>query len=676
MTAPRLLVPLHALTLLLSAFLLFGIQPLLGKMILPMLGGAPAVWNAAMVFFQTLLLAGYAYAHVASRLLRPRGQAILHLAVLLACAAALPLAIPAGWREPPASGDPVWWQLAMMTAAVGGPFFALAATAPLLQGWFSSTGHKDAPNPYFLYAASNLGSMAALLLYPLVIEPHMTVGRQTAAWAWGYGGLVALIAACAFADRHGAPPLKAPDSDGGESGGRGSVPLWLLLSFLPSSLMLGVTTFITTDIAAVPLLWTMPLALYTGSFIAAFARRQPASLEAVTLLQGLALAAAIALFHFKMAAFAAHLALLFLSALMCHMQLSRARPPARHLTMFYLSIAAGGAAGGLFNTLLAPRLFPFPLEYPLALAAVAWLRYRIGPEPSFFLLRRVPFAAAAMLLLALYPGYPWGSYTGALALKRNFFGILRVIDVPPERILFFDATIHGAQALDESKRKTPLTYYSANGPAGDVFEVLGRREGPQNVAALGLGVGSIACYARPGRHFDFFEIDPDVVAIAQDRKLFTFLSGCGSDHRVVMGDARLSLAKAQDHSYDLIFVDTFSGDNVPVHMLTVEAFRLYFRKLKPGGLLAVNISNRYLKLGRVAAAVARDLNLYILVRTSALNVASDGLVVTGANYAVLAEAGDTLSAFPGKGWRLPAISRSWKSWRDDYSDIVSALDGL
>ena len=732
MYSPRLLVPLYALTLLLSAFLLFSVQPLLGKMILPMLGGAPAVWNAAMVFFQAMLLAGYAWVHFTSRFLKPSWQAALHIAVLLVCAAALPIIIPDGWENPPVSGNPVFWQLAMMSVACGGPFFALAATAPLLQRWFSFTGHTDASNPYFLYAASNLGSMTALLLYPFVIEPHLIIRQQTVDWAWGYGILVLLTGACALAARNHAPPVPA-DQGPPEKLAKKRIALWLLLSFLPSSLMLGVTTYITTDIAAVPLLWTVPLALYTGSFIVAFARRWPVSMGSVTFLQGLVLAAIIGLaIHsyrdYMLAVCVLHLALLFLS-LMCHMQLAQARPPARQLTLFYLVIAAGGVAGGLFNTLVAPRLFPFPLEYPLALAALVLVRYRSGPPPSFAGLRRVlekmlasqvwriavvaatlpigfyfmlthpmdngkdlgamaafallamlsgtrrPFAVAGIVLLAFYPGYSWSSYTEALAWKRNFFGILQVRDLDPERVLFFDTTIHGAQALDERYKRIPLTYYSPVGPAGDVFEILNGRKGNQNIAALGLGLGSVSCYALPRRHFDFYEINPDVVKMAQDPKLFTFLSGCGADYKIIMGDARLNLANAPDHSYDLIFVDTFSSDNIPVHMMTQEAFRLYFRKLKPGGLIAINVSNRYLNLDRVVIAIARDLHVYDMLKRSDIRASGD-LFITASNYAVMAGDAETLRPFLARGWVLPIPQPSWKSWRDDYSDIVSVLDVL
>jgi hypothetical protein len=743
----RLLIPVYATTLLLSAFLLFAVQPLLGKMILPLLGGAPAVWNAAMVFFQAMLLAGYAYAHFTSGM-KPSRQAVVHIVLLLICAAALPVAIPEAWKNPPATGNPVLWQMGLMAVTAGGPFFALAASAPLLQRWFSFTGHRDAANPYFLYAASNVGSMAALLLYPFAIEPHLALGQQAKVWGMGYGLLIALIGGCALLAAKVKSPQASPATPEEAAAPRSSlkqVGLWLLLSFLPSSLMLGVTTYITTDIAAVPLLWTIPLALYTGSFIVAFARKWPVSLGAVTWLQGVALAATLGLVvhsfaTYKLALFVLHLLLLFLSALLCHMQLAREKPHARHLTLFYLVIAAGGVAGGLFNTLAAPYIFPFPLEYPIVLAAVTLVRFRGGitgfsvlrrgpPAPedkksflslitqssgltamavvcitalffqhdtsreffglaalvslSTLALWRWPYAAAALTLLVIFPQYQWSTYKESLSWQRNFFGILRVEDIEAgrtdrdgvlkERALFFDTTLHGAQALTARYQKVPLTYYSPAGPAGDIFEALNKRPGKQNVAALGLGLGSIACYALPRRHFDFYEINPAVVKMAEDPKLFTFLSGCKADYKIVMGDARLNLAKAPDHSYDLIFVDTFSSDNIPVHMMTKEAFELYFRKLRPGGLIAINISNRYLYLGKIVSAIARDLKVYAMRGRTDTQVTGDNLFISAAEYIVLSEKGDTLWPFFVHKWDMPLTPPSWKAWRDDYSDIVSAL---
>ncbi|HTK84102.1 MAG TPA: fused MFS/spermidine synthase [Patescibacteria group bacterium] len=739
MIPPRLCVPLYSLTLLLSAFLLFSVQPLLGKMILPLLGGAPAVWNTAMVFFQAALLAGYAYAHLTSRLTVGR-QALVHFLVLAACAAALPIAIPAVWKTPPVTGYPVFWQLAMMAVVAGGPFFAISATAPLLQRWFTFTGHRDAANPYFLYAASNLGSMAALLLYPFAIEPHLAVHEQTRDWAGLYGLLIICIIACAFIAAKGRALPEVAETTPDAKVSRKQLGLWLLLGFLPSSLMLGVTTYITTDIASVPLLWIVPLALYTGSFIIAFARRPPVKLEAVTLLQGIVLAAAIALavnaytgdalisfVPAKISSFSIHLLLFFLSSLMCNMQLAQAQPAARHLTMYYLAIAAGGVAGGVFNALLAPVLFPLPIEYALALGALVLLRYRGGESLSLGALRRwlmaekfgalawkaslvtvvawlcfinydqfpaknlmylPPFALAALALLSrqrwlfalcaiamlvVYPDYMWQNYRSALAWQRNFFGTLWVMQIEDVRFLMFNTTMHGAESVKADYIRIPLSYYAPNGPAGDVFEILNKRPGEQKIAQLGLGVGTITCYALPRRSFDIYEIDPDVVKIAQDPRLFAYLKGCGASYKIIMGDARLKLAAAPDHSYDLIFVDTFSSDNIPVHMMTKEAFSLYFSKLKPGGLVVVHLSNRYLNLTHVVSAIARDFHVYIAFGESKSVDLGDGLFASPSLYAVMTARAPDLQPFIARHWILFPSLPSWKSWSDDYSDIVSAI---
>lgn len=739
MIPPRLSVFLYSLTSLLSAFLLFSIQPLLGKMILPLLGGAPAVWNTAMVFFQAALLAGYAYAHFTSRL-RPRRQALLHVAVLAICAVALPIAIPPAWRSPPVTGYPVFWQLAMMTVTAGGPFFAISATAPLLQRWFTFTGHRDAGNPYFLYAASNLGSMAALLLYPFVIEPHLTVHEQTQGWSGGYALLILLIAGCALSAATG-PALPQTSETGPDVKPTArQIGLWMLLGFLPSSLMLGVTTYITTDIASVPLLWILPLALYTASFIIAFARRTFVKLESVTWLQGVMLAGAIALtvnsyagnplidfVPAKLSSFFVHLLLLFLSALMCNMQLAQVKPAARHLTGYYLAIATGGVAGGLFNGLLAPVLFPLPIEYALALAVLVPLRYRgagsvslaalhqwlagerfIGlawksaaltvavslcfvnygqapakgwmyfPVAAFIALaalasRRWLFALAVLAMLGSYPDYMWQSYREALAWKRNFFGTLWVTQVDDIRFLLFNTTLHGSEAVKPEFIRIPLSYYAPTGPVGDVFDVLDNRKGKQKIAQLGLGIGSITCYSLPRRSFDIYEIDPDVVRIAEDPRLFAYLKGCGASYDIVMGDARLRLAAAPDHYYDLIFVDTFSSDNIPVHMMTQEAFRLYFSKLKPGGLVVVHLSNRYLNLTHVVSAIARDLHAYIAFNNSDSKDMGHGLFTSAALYAVMTPQSKDLQPFMARHWILLPPKDSWRSWRDDYSDIVSAV---
>lgn len=736
--ALRFYVPVYAATLLLSAFLLFAIQPLFSKMILPMLGGSPSVWNTAMVFFQAMLLAGYAYAHISSHFLKPTAQAALHIILLLAFAVVLPIAIPAAWQEPPATSNPAFWQLGLMTVAVGGPFFVLAGTAPMLQRWFSFTGHAHADNPYFLYAASNFGSMSALLLYPLLFEPLLIVKQQSWSWTFGYGALIALTALCALlifgkggtSAAHEHKQARARPANDNDLSVR-HIVLWLILSFVPSSLMLGVTTYITTDLASVPLLWVIPLALYVGTFIIAFARVAPVKLNTVILWQGVFMALVAAVFAsnlivYKIAAITLHLLLLFLTALMCHMQMAATRPATRHLTAFYLIMSLGGVLGGMFNALLAPQIFIMPIEYALVLALAAFLRYQTDPAKSFksllagkkaltgavilcalallagtaiyfldsvqwklalamaifiyllFLIgRRWAFAIAAAFILLLHPGYNWNMVHKTLAWERNFFGVLRVADEAQDvRLFSHGTTLHGAQPLLPDLRLTPISYYYKDGPAWDIFKDLDHHKtGPQNVAVLGLGIGSVACYSAPQRHFDFYEIDPDVATIAENKNLFTYLSDCSSPYDIIIGDGRLKIAQVPDESYDLILLDAFSSDNIPVHLMTREAFDIYLKKLKPGGIIGVNISNRYLKLEPVVAAIGRDLGLHSKFRSRKGGKIDDtNLVYAGSIFGVLGKSENDLRAFTAaKGWHGWDLKADQKAWRDDYSNLIGAM---
>lgn len=734
-----LYVPVFSATLLLSAFLLFGIQPLFGKMILPMLGGAPAVWNTAMVFFQAMLLAGYAYAHLTTRLMGVRAQAVLHILILLACAIFLPVSIPPGWQEPPAVSNPAFWQIGMMTVAIGGPFFVLAGTAPMLQRWFSLSPHPDAHNPYFLYAASNLGSMLALLLYPFVAEPLLKLKAQSIGWSMGYGLLILLTASCAFLPRRADGNKKpaghsAPANDNILTPAR--VGLWLLLSFIPSSLMLGVTTYITTDLASVPLLWILPLALYVGTFIIAFARTQPVTLNKVLEWQVIFLLLVITSWiidwHFsKILIIAAHLALFFLTALFCHMQLAAARPDARNLTAFYLIMSAGGVLGGIFNALLAPQIFTLPIEYALVLALSGFLRYQTDKMQSFAALRdffrqprkdiieraKIPvmvilaafalslfssralaafggfmifaalfciynrrwaFAAGAAAVLLLHPGTTWKFSSTPKLLERNYFGVMRVSDMedPPMRLFMHGTTLHGTQPLEGPYRMVPISYYYPGAtPAGDVFGALDLQEGAQRVAVLGLGAGTVACFTHAGRHFDFYEIDPDVKKIAENPDLFTYLSDCGSPYDVIIGDARLQIAKAHDGIYDLIFLDVFSSDNIPAHVMTKEAFQTYMRKLKPGGMILMNIANRYLDLRPVTAAIARDLGIAVIHKDAGGGkIPGTKIPYNITMYALFAAEQETLTPFLSfPGWRIVVAPPHKAAWSDDFSNIVGAL---
>lgn len=721
----RLYVPVYSITLLLSAFLLFGIQPLFGKMILPLLGGAPAVWNTAMVFFQAMLLAGYGYAHLSARYLPMKAQAVLHFVLLMIFVFVLPISIPAGW-EPPSNGiNPAFWQLCLMTVVVGGPFFVLSGSAPLFQHWFARTDHKDAHNPYFLYAASNLGSMTALLTYPFITEPLLTLPQQSTTWAGGYVLLMAMVVLCAALVWRKVGHEEHTQADSAPAPSWRMRGYWLLLALIPSSLMLGVTSYVTTDLAAVPLLWIMPLALYVGTFIIVFARSFRLPMNKVMILHAALLTLALVSFAHpvlpgKLWLIPVHLSLFFVSALICHQAMADARPPAARLTEFYLIMSLGGVLGGILNALIAPVVFLLPVEYAVALAAVCYVRYA-GRKESFrtdldenwwavagavvfclftlflagqqnaliicivsvsvFLMylsgRRWSFAVAVTALLVLYPGFNWLTIGNLLFIERNFFGVSRVYDTPDGKVRMYlhGMTNHGAQMLLPGYRTTPITYFYPGASMGDVFGVLDQKPFPQNIAILGLGIGSLVCYPHEGRHFDLFEIDPVVKRIAENKALFTFLSDCGSPHDIILGDGRLQIDKMPDASYDAIFLDAFSSDNIPVHIITREAFEIYLRKLKPGGIIVSNISNNFLNLAPVLNALAQDLNLQAVFKISiGQEVDKTGVEDASSIFAVLSRRGEDLGALPQTtGWREFRGAERPRVWTDDYASIVSAF---
>ncbi len=733
----RPLVPVFAATLFLSAFLIFTVQPMAGKMMLPLLGGSPSVWNTAMVFFQGMLLAGYAYAHFIARHFSLKAQAVMHLILLAGFAMFLPLALPDGVSPPDESGQSVW-QLVTMFTCLGGPFFVLTASAPLFQHWFASSGHEDAENPYFLYAVSNAGSMAALLSYPVLIEPFLTLSGQQMVWAGGYALLALFVASCAFMVRGGEKPLAAFSSLQADAPDWKTRAFWVLLAFIPSSLMLGVTTLITTDIASAPFLWIVPLALYLATFIVAFSRAGDNVLPVVRELAAyglcfVALAFMIANFATMMVPLMLiHLAAFFLCALYCHAQLAAWRPAPAHLTQYFLLISFGGVLGGAFNALAAPHLFTMPLEYPLVMALVGLLLWReaasapaiftkfnmiddrrkpqkllaldiitialglggfvyiactddgtmriIGAVGIFLYLimlasnRRVFAVTGAAALLLFAPGvYDYGQ--NILHMQRNYFGVLKVAQKDNAHLFYHGTTLHGSQWLGEDK-PTPTSYYSPSGPAGDVFKNLSRHKGEQYVAALGMGVGSIACYSAPQRHFDFYEIDRDVAATAENPNYFTYLSGCGSDYSVILGDARSKIADAAANRYDLIFVDTFSSDNIPVHILTREAITLYLQKLKPQGVIAINISNRYLDLRPVIQAIADDLSIPVFFKKNKPERTKGEVssLHSASVYAVLGRDTRDIAYFvESYGWSPYTGEKKVRAWTDDYANILSSM---
>lgn len=728
----QMIVPVYAITLILSAFLLFSVQPMFARMILPLLGGSPSVWNTAMVFFQAALLAGYAYAHLTTRFLPARVQGGVHIALLLGGLAFLPFAIPAGAGTADASGNPVFWQLGVMLVALGLPFTVLSGTAPMVQRWFATTSHRDASNPYFLYAASNIGSLAALIAYPVVIEVFLGTRQQAAVWGWGYAILIAFLALSILMISRANTGARIDGDRMPDTPARPVLRdklIWIALAFIPSSLMLSVTTYITTDIAAIPLLWVIPLAIYLGTFIIAFARRQVISLNAAYLFLCTMMTIAVVLFvrgvyganHY---AIFVYLIIFFLAALCAHLGLAARKPHAAHLTSFYLYISVGGVLGGVFNTLVAPIIFPVPFEFPLGLAlaltipflaaaklpniaeirrfgmvisgvaalAIAAILFKTSLGMSmlcavlilgallYLVERETPsaFLVAVVVVFLAHPAYDWSTLNRTLLIERNFFGVSKVRDDADGSIRTFmhGSTIHGAQALIPQYQKTPFTYYHPDGPAGDAFGLLDRDgQRNRNVAVLGLGAGSVACYAAPGRHFDFYEIDPSVIKIAQDKSLFTFLSDCGSPYQIIAGDGRLRIAEQPEGTYDMIFLDAFSSDSIPAHIVTREAFEIYFSRLKPGGFILANVSNRHLDINPLLAAVAEhfDATLRVTQFTGRpLDEKYPHLRSFNARYAIITRDDRLIRTLDREGsqW-TPFTRQKTRLWTDDYANILS-----
>lgn len=740
-----MLLIVYGLTIFVSATLLFLVQPLFARMALPLLGGAPAVWNTAQVFYQAALLLGYGYAHLTTRWLGVRRQAVLHLALLTLPLLVLPIGIPAGWT-PPRDGNPSLWLLAVLAVAVGLPFFVVSTSSPLLQKWFSGTGHRAAADPYFLYAASNVGSMLALLSYPLLVEPNLGLLDQSWLWALGYGLLLLLMAACAIGLWRAPRGVSTAAVDVVPSAG--TVPgglsarrrlRWVLLSFVPSSLMLSVTTYLSTDIAAIPLLWVIPLALYLLTFILVFATRPPLphwlmvrALPFVLLPLVIVLAARatqpIGLLT------ALHLATFFVATMVCHGEIARDRPSTQHLTEFYLWMSVGGMLGGVFNALLAPQLFTGIVEYPLMLVLACLLLPRgtaaadTSAAPVVAPLRRsqvldlglpVGLSALCALLVAvgeagglpagpastgLMFGLPallcfsfsrrpvrFGLGIGAILLvsawtsgvsgqvlyaERSFFGVHRVTLDPGGQyhLLLHGSTLHGKQSLDAARRREPLTYYYPSGPLGQVFDALESGPAQPSVGVVGLGSGAIACYSTPGQRWTFYEIDPAVERIARDQRYFHFLSDCTPDAEVVLGDARLSLEDAASQQYNLLVLDAYSSDSIPMHLMTREALQLYVAKLAPHGLLSFHISNRHLDLEPVLGNLAADAGLVGLTRDDAtLTEAEEALGKQASQWVVLARQPEDLAALSSDARWQPLRRDAGALWTDQFSSLVGVL---
>lgn len=734
-------VTLFSLTVLTSAALLFTVQPMFAKMALPLLGGTPAVWNTCMVFFQAVLLIGYGYAHASPAALGLRRQVPAHVALLVITLFALPVAIPAGW-SPTAEHNPFLWLLMLLLVALGLPFLVVSTTAPLVQRWFAGTDHPSARDPYFLYAASNVGSLAALLAYPTLIEPNLRLADQSRLWALGYVVLTVLLVGCAAvvwrsgasitANAASVPGLTAvaPISSGSDGRAVRRRARWVLLAFVPSSLMLGVTTYLTTDVAPMPLLWVVPLAIYLLTFVLAFAQTTRVSSPRLRRLFPILMLPLILTIAFRAVGplwvlALLHLVTFFVISVGCHGELARSRPAADRLTEFFLWVSAGGVLGGLFNALLAPLAFSHPIEYPLVLVAACLLRTTEGtarPKATagwellvplglggllaglIWLVRAIPLVGLPGLLLSggvpavlcfalRYRPVAFGLGLGALMLtmvflndagghrtlyrERSFFGVWQVRLYPAGNFtaLVNGTTDHGRQSLEPGRRLEPLSYYHRNGPIGQVFGAMEKAGSRVRVGIIGLGTGALACYGGRGQEFTFYEIDPAVLRIASDPRYFTYLKACPPDIRVVLGDARHSLVAAPDRHYGLIILDAFSSDAIPTHLLTREAVRLYLDKLAESGVLAIHISNRHLDLEPTVANLAHDAKLAALAQLGAAISKDDAREGrTASHWVVLARRPEDLGTLRDDQRWHPLPPRPDRGlWTDDFSNMLEVI---
>jgi hypothetical protein len=671
-----------------------------------------------MLFFQALLLLGYAYAHLAWRVLG-RGMVPLHLVLLLLPLAVLPITVSTAWA-PSGDAEPALLLLALPCVSTGLPFFVVAASSPLLQAWYEAAGGERARDPYWLYAAGNAGSILGLLGYPFMAEPNLTVRGQSAVWAAGYAALVVLFGACALAVLR-APAVRrvGPGAPAGwERLGLWRRGRWIALAFLPSSLMLGMTAHLTTDMPPLPMLWILPLALYLLSFVLSFASRPiPPGRWVVRAMAPALVVLAYLLVDSSLpytVLVTIHFLAFFVLALGFHGELARDRPAAGQLTEFYLWIALGGALGGVFNSLAAPSLFSWVAEYPLTLAAgglliptlrpVRWRRLSTALDllipPALGLAVRLPHlgelrCAVPLLVCPALPSRPlrFGLSIACILAswhlrmdpdgrvihrERTFFGVLRVVrSGPANHSLFHGYVCHGAQVLatDPKVRDRPLLYYYPTGPMGQVFSEVLRPRPPRRVGLVGLGAGSLASYGLPGQDFIFFEIDAAVARIARDERYFTFLHDSPARCRVVIGDARLTLRKEPDRHFGLIVVDAFSGDSIPVHLLTRNALRMYLAKLDEGGLLAFHITNSYLDFEPELAALAQAESLIVRVRDDdQIRPAEAREGKNPSRWAVMARRlADMGPLAADRRWRQPAKRPGLTAWTDDFSNPLALL---
>ena len=734
------LVPIYVGTMLFSASLLFLVQPMFARMALPLLGGTPAVWAIAMCFFQGVLLGGYCYAHILKKYLAPNHAVILHLILMALAWFFLPVNLPSS-AVPAGGASAGLWLIGLMAQSIGYPFFFLSATAPLLQSWFARTTHRDAANPYFLYSASNIGSLSSLVAYPFIVEPLLGLHNQALYWSIGFALLALCIAVSGVMMLRSLAPARivaiaeAPSVITWKDRG-----WWIFMSFIPSALLVAWTNHITTDIASAPFLWLPPLVLFLLTFVLVFRERSLISLRLARIVQLASFPIAFIVQFALPLDIAAYVLVIgalsfFATAIICHRQLYESRPEASHLTEFYMLMSLGGVLGGLFVSLLAPLLFDKVLEYPLLLivgvAATSELlndqklreklRKPILPIVAFiaamvlvafmakdggshllFTVRTLEIAFFGACLVLMLQANRMGltilaaAMVGFLSITsqpnervamRSYFGVLTVVDktsVGDYRLLIHGTTMHGAQRLSElttdyKAKPHALTYYSPEGGMARTLLTIQERlaaEGKLGVyRVVGLGTGSLACYKKPGEDWAYYEIDQDVIQVAQDPNQFTFLSKCAPDMKMIVGDARITLQNEEQSKADYLLVDAFSSDSIPIHLITTEAIKLYLSRVKDDGILAIHVTNRYMDLAPVVAAniasIDPTLNARLIdfvppTRTdiSALHSITIAISKNAKTLEMLDNTGGVVALNPTAGV---------EKWTDDFANLPSAI---
>ena len=671
---------IYAATIFLSSFLLFLVQPLIARLILPWFGGTAAVWTTCMLFFQTLLLAGYAYAHATNARLKPRHQAILHTVLLVAALATLPIAPGERWK-PLGTEEPISAILLLLTATVGLPYLLLASTSPLLQAWFARA--RPGADPYRLFAVSNLASLLALIGYPLVVEPFFGNHDQVTWWSGLFAAFAILCASVAWLSS-GNARSEAQKSEDTSRPARSDYLLWLALSATGSVLLLAVTNHVTQNVASIPLLWLAPLTLYLLTFIIAFEggklgrglyRVEIFWAVVLVWLAGMAWLLADARFAFDLGIqLAMYLSGLFVGCMFCHGELYRSRPAARHLTAFYLTISAGGAIGGLLVAVVAPLVFNAFYELSIGLVALAVLAALRFAEVNVVARWASRLMLLAVTACAAYEGTRF--YKDVVVSERSFYGVLRVKEYGEPGMSFYlrrllhGVIMHGEQYLEGERRREPGTYYMPSSGIGAAIAAAKAR-GPVKVGVIGLGAGTLAAYGRKGDRYRFYDINPQVERIA--RSMFHYLGDTEAAVEVVLGDARLSLEREPPQGFDILAVDAFSSDAIPVHLITKEALGLYLRHMKTGGVIAFHVSNRFLDLPPVVGRIARENGLVAMLVSDEGKEGDDDHTKT--DWVLLAKDPKALEAPEIKeaGPVPPEEKPDWRTWTDDYSNLVQIL---